>query len=196
MLNRRDQERMQAITPQDFTITVHASGARCRANDLVRRTWSDFLYFKTIECGSPVALGSCFSIAADCDRPAVLTALCRAIERIAIDKHAGAVVFRDFVTEELEGCARLFGNAYSRLNHLPMALMDVPWEDPRHYANSLRSKYRYNFNQCRKRLACAEIAVEITADFADHAEKFQQLWRNVYNNAKEFRREYLDVPFF
>lgn len=177
-------------------LNIFATGINRKISDAIRKVWKNYLFFRTMECGSPVALGDCFSVAKNFDRGALLTCLIRAIEASAEEKKVSAVVFRDFYQEELESYQRLLGKGYSRLDHLPIALMNLPWSKFDDYKKSLRSHYRYNLNKVQARLNRDNITVEITRNFAAHAEVFQSLWDNVYRNANEFRREYLDIAFF
>lgn len=152
--------------------------------------------FRSLECGVPVALGNTLSMHPSADRADVLDALIREARRLAAEHRVDGILFRDFTDGELPGLAPLEGHGFRRVPNLPQAVFTVRWRDPEQYAAALRAPYRRAFRQRRAALARSGVSVRIVRDFAPLAESLAGLWRQVYEHAREYRREILPPAFF
>lgn len=162
----------------------------------IRRVWKSFLILRSIECGTPVALGNTISFRDDCDRNAVMGLLVGEAERVAHDMGVPVVLFRDFHDQELAFADILKKDGYSRVNNLPAASFNVRWNTFQGYLDALRSQYRHVI---RKRLKAFEeggYTFREIRDYGNCVGDLARLWKNTYDHATEYRREILGEPFF
>ena len=171
-------------------------GSLKRAINGVRRVWDDFLILRSVECGTPVALGSTISFREGVDRAAALTEIVRETERLAGDLGVGVVLFRDFYEEELSFYDRLLGMGYSRIHNLPGTRLEIRWRSFDEYLGTMISHYRRKLLAQRKKLQKPGVSVEVVKDFSAYAKDLQRLWENAYRHASEYKREYLTEDFF
>lgn len=152
--------------------------------------------FRSLECGVPVALGNTLSVHPSADRAEVLEALVREARRLAAEHRVDGILFRDFTDAELPGLAPLERHGFRRVPNLPQAVFAVRWREPEQYVAALRAPYRRAFRQRRAALARGGVSVRVVRDFAPLAESLAGLWRQVYDHAREYRREVLPPAFF
>ena len=162
----------------------------------IRRIWKDFLVLRSIECGTPVALGCTISFREGVDRAAVLTEIVRETERLARDFGVGVVLFRDFYEEELSFYDQLLCMSYSRIHNLPGAHLEIRWKSFDEYLGAMISHYRRKLLTQRKKLQKTGISVEIVKDYSTYVKSLQRLWENTYQHASEYKRERLTENFF
>jgi predicted N-acyltransferase len=152
--------------------------------------------FFSLECGTPVALGTTISMLPDVDRPAVLRLLSDEAKRLAREHRTDGILFRDFLDSEL-GEFGLFGDlGFLRVPNLPVATLNVPWKTTQAYEADLRHSYRRAYRRRRRVLAEAGVTARVVVDFAPLANELAGLWRQVYDRASEYRREILPPAFF
>jgi len=173
-----------------------AQGAVKKAINFIRRIWKGFLILRTLECGTPVALGNTISMKEEADRSVVLRLMVREIERLARNLHVNIVLFRDFYDEELNFYDELVKRGYVRIHNLPNTKIKIKWKSFDEYLNSMRSQYRWKIVGRMKRFYRDDISMRILRGFSDYADRLEQLWMNVYQNATEYKRERLTDLFF
>jgi predicted N-acyltransferase len=162
----------------------------------IRKFWKNFLTLRFIECGTPVALGNIISFAENINKQLVLSYLINKIENIAKKEKIGIIVLRDFYENETYFFDNLISKRYKKINNLPNTILMVKWNSFNEYLNDLRSHYRYKIIKNIKIAHGKGLTIEVCDKFSNLAEQLQNLWHNVYENAKEYRREILTKEFF
>lgn len=162
----------------------------------VRQFSERFLMLRSVECGTPVALGSTIVLRDESLRPAVLRMIAHAAEDLARSLKAGVVLLRDFEAGDAEASDGFAALGYKAVPNLPEARLDLHWTDFDQYLGSMRSQYRCKLlAQCRK-FKEAGGTLEIVEHFAGYSVELASMWRNAYDHAKEYRREVLLPAFF
>jgi predicted N-acyltransferase len=164
--------------------------------NFIRKFWKNFLTIKTIECGTPVAPGNVISFANNIDKDLAFSYLVLAIEGIAKIKKIGVIVLRDFCDEETDFYDNLIIRRYKRVNNLPNTILKIKWNTFNEYLRNIKSYYRCKIIKKIKVAEKSELFFEISDKLSKHANQLQLLWLNVYNNAKEYKREILTKEFF
>ena len=162
----------------------------------VARRFPSVTRFYSLECGTPVALGNTISVRPETDRSTVLDALARESLHLAASYGVDGVLFRDFLDDELAGVALLADHGFRLVPNLPVASFAMGWATPEAYVAALRSPYRRAFRQRREAFARSGLVARATTDFAPLADALTALWRQVYDRAREYRREVLPPTFF
>jgi predicted N-acyltransferase len=173
-----------------------AKGAIKKIINCIRKFWKNFLIIKITECGSPVSLGNTISIASDTDKKEVLILIINKIENIAKIQKTNLIILRDFYEDELSFFDDVYKLGFKRTYNLPNTILEIDWNDFNLYLKNLRSHYRYKINKYIKLAKVNGLTIEIIDNFSKFAKILQNLWQNVYNHAKEYRREILTVNFF
>ncbi len=177
-------------------LDVLATGITKKIILLVRIVWKNFLKIKFVECGTPIALGNTISFSDKIDKGNALDLIANSMEKIAKENGIGIILIRDFYDNEITFFDRLIIKKYKRVFNLPNTLLKVHWKSFNEYIGELRSHYR---NEIRKNIEIAKskkLVIEVQTNFSDLSERLQILWKNVYDNAKEYRREILTKEFF
>jgi predicted N-acyltransferase len=174
-----------------------ARGILKKGIDGVRRLWRNFMVLRSVECGTPVALGSTISFREGADRESALMQIVRAVEDIAAELGVGVVLFRDFYEEELSFYDVLRDGGYRMIYNLSATRLKVRWKSFDEYLDSMRSQYRTKLLvQVKKFHGNGNARIDFVQEFSSCAEDLARLWRNVYDQAREYRREILPVDFF
>ncbi len=177
-------------------LDAFAQGATKKAIALMRRWWPGFFILRTLECGTPVAAGNTISFKEGVDRIAVLDLLCRTIERLARDIRVKIVLFRDFYDEELELFDYFTTLGYTKIHNLPSTAIEIKWKSFDEYLSALRSCYKWKIIHHIRKCQQDNISIHIIRSFSSYADAVEKLWMNVYNRAKEYKRERLTLAFF
>ncbi len=111
------------------------------------------------------------------------------IENYAKIKKIGIVLIRDFHEDEICFFDNLFNKGYQRVNNLPNTNLEATWKSFNEYLESLRSHYRNEIKKNLNKAKLNNVRIEIVDNFSYLAEDLQTLWKNNYDNAKEYRRE-------
>jgi predicted N-acyltransferase len=162
----------------------------------VRLIWKNFLKIKFLECGTPIAIGNTISFIEKINKAKVLNLLVDCIESIAREKKIGMILFRDFYENEIPFYNNLNQRRYKKIKNLPNTIVDVKWNSFSEYRRNMRSHYRYRLNKNINKIKENNINVEVCDEFFSVAEDLQLLWKNVYDRAKEIKREILTKEFF
>ncbi len=163
----------------------------------VRRIRKKFMIMRTVECGCPVALGNTIVFRPGSDRSSVLELILRAVERIAAEEGVDAIVFRDFDDDEVPFYERVMRSwGYHKIHNLPSAHLRIRWETFDDYLRAMRSQYRYKIRARMQRFGESGARMFVMDDFSDRAVEMARLWRNVYDQAKEYQREVIGPDFF
>lgn len=177
-------------------LDTFAQGCVKQAIQCVRRAWGRFLVMRTMECGSPVGLGTTICIRGGADVPSVLRLMVREIERLAGEQGVSAVFFRDFTDDDLALCDELQSLGYRRVSNLPCARLSLRWASFDDYLKDMRSEYRSKLLAQMKKFREAGGSVDYVKDAAGCAPELARLWRNTYEHAHEYRREILREDYF
>jgi len=194
-----DGNRMKAHACAYYISTeldTFAQGIGKRLVDWIRRVWPSFLLLRSLECGTPVALGSTISFADVRPADEALRLLVESLQRLAREQRVPVLLFRDFYDAQLPQCALLHEMGYHRIPNLPGAHLAVRWRTFGAYLDSMRSHYKQKIVKRMRRFAASGLSVDVEHGFARHAARLAALWRNVYDRATEYRREILTARFF
>lgn len=173
-----------------------ARGTVKRAIRAIRSFWASFMMLRSVECGTPVALGSTVSFRNGADREAALEVITGEIEALSRAERIKVIMFRDFHAQELDLFDQLLTHGYGRIHNLPTSRLPLPWPAFEDYLAALRAPYRNKILGRKRKFQQAGGTMELVADFAAYAPEMAVLWRNTYNRAKEYRREVLKTDFF
>lgn len=183
-----------------YTITTDldsfARGAARRIVNALRRPFPGFLRIRSLECGTPVALGHTFSFREGSPQNEIVCELLDAMNRLAHTQQVGVLLIRDFNPEQAPAFRFLQNLGFHRIHNLPYADMDIEWTSFDEYLQALRSPYRYKVQSWKKRFSDAGGRMLLLPRFADAAETLEKLWMNTYDRAVEYRRERLTAEFF
>jgi len=174
---------------------AYAGGLLKKIIIMVRRIWKRFLILRSVECGTPVALGSTISVRDDADRETVLEKIIQQTEQIADELGVKVILFRDYFKEELPLMKQLERRGYMLIENLPGAHFSVRWNKFSDYLKEMRSEYRRRIEK-RIRVFQSGIVMEEIKNFSEMSAILVKLWKNTYDRAKEYRREVLTEEFF
>jgi predicted N-acyltransferase len=162
----------------------------------VRLLWKNFLKIKFLECGSPIAIGNLISFSDDIDKEKALNLLVDCIETLAKINDIGVILIRDFYENDINFFNHLIGRKYKRVNNLPDTILNIKWVTFNQYLHDIKSYFRSKIIKKIKIANNNNLIFEIHDNFSHIADQLQILWYNVYNNAKEYKREILTKEFF
>jgi predicted N-acyltransferase len=162
----------------------------------IRRIFPSFLILRSIECGTPVALGSTVSVREGFDSKIVLKSFAAEAERLAGELGVNVVLFRDFYDSDLAISDVLKALRYRTIYNLPAVRLRVRWPGFQAYLDDLRSSYRYTIRSRIKAFDKAGYSFRLIRDYREFTGDLARLWRNTYDHATEYRRELLEEPFF
>jgi predicted N-acyltransferase len=162
----------------------------------VRLFWKNFLKIKFLECGTPIALGNTISFSDSIDKKKAMNLLVDCMENIAKTKKIHILLLRDFYEDETSIFNNLMGRRYKKVFNLPNNILKVHWHSFDEYLNDLRSHYRYKIKKNIELAQKKNLKVEVVDDFSKISRDLLTLWTNVYNNAKEYKREIVTREFF
>ncbi|MFH0976740.1 MAG: GNAT family N-acetyltransferase [Spirochaetota bacterium] len=177
-------------------LDIFAEGITKKIINVIRKVWKNFLIIKLFECGTPIALGNTISFADQIDKKQYLPFIIKAIEVIAKEKKISIILLRDFNNNELFFFDNLINLGYGRTFNLPTALLQIKWDTFEDYLKSMRKHYRQNIRANKKKFKDSGIEVQLINSFSQYSVEFTKLWKNLFDNAKEYRREILTPAFF
>jgi predicted N-acyltransferase len=173
-----------------------AQGAIKKIINLVRRKWKNFFILRSLECGPPISVGNAISFKDGVNRAETFRLVCHEIESLAKGLGINFILFRDFYNEEMEFYDLLKERGYMKIHNLPKAEIKIRWKTFDEYLNSMRSNYRYKIVKRIDKCAKANISIRVVKNFSDNTPELKRLYDNVYNHAKEIKRERLTESFF
>lgn len=177
-------------------LDTFAQGLLKKAIILFRNFYKNFLILRSLECGTPVALGTTISYREDIDKATALELICKEIEQLAKQLNIKVILFRDFYNDELVLYDHLLKFGYSRIHNLPGTKIEIKWKSFDEYLSAMRKRYRKEISLRRKKFSRDGITVEILKDFSNHGKDLERLWMKVYEQATEYKRERLPSAFF
>lgn len=164
--------------------------------DLIRRKWKNFFILRSLECGPPISIGNTISFKDGVKRDETLRLLSHAIEQLAKELGINFILFRDFYNEETEFYDLLKERGYMKIRNLPKAEIKIKWKSFDEYLDSMRSNYRRKIIKRMDKCANAGMSIRVMKDFSDNTRELKRLYDNVYDRAKEIKRERLSESFF
>lgn len=191
---RRGGRLVAALSAFSITLdlALFAQGPVVRLVHAVRRLFPRFLMLPEMECGSPVSLGSTIAWAPGEDPAQVMPPMIRRLEDLARGAGIGLVVVRDF--EAAEKPAWLAG--YEWIPNLPDVSLAVRWRTFEEYLAAMRSEYRNRLRRRLRRSAEAGLVPRVEPRFGALAPRLRELWRQTFEEAREYRREVLTEEWF
>ncbi|MFH0878127.1 MAG: GNAT family N-acetyltransferase [Lentisphaerota bacterium] len=186
-----------AVCSIDTELDAFARGILKSAISGVRRVWKDFFILHTLECGSPVGLGTTISVLPGEDETACLTLLVGAMEEISRAEGISVLFIRDFSGEELTRLSPILSPmGYRAARNLPEVRMSIRWGSFHDYLSDMRSEFRSNAVALQRKFTNTGCTVREVSQFSPLAGILTGLWKNAYDHAKEYRREVLTPAFF
>jgi predicted N-acyltransferase len=161
-----------------------------------RKLWKNFFILRSLECGCPIALGNTIAVVDSSERREALKELCSCIEKLAHELKARLVLFRDFFDKETEVPELLKKDGYSKIHNLPQARIDIKWKTFDDYLSAMRSSYRSNILKAIGKCSASGVTMEILDSVGAYAYDLKRLYDNVYERAKDVKRERLTLEFF
>lgn len=177
-------------------LDTFARGSIKKIITAIRRKWKGFLILRSLECGTPVALGNTISFRRGISQKDVLRRLIQAIERLAEEIHVKVVLVRDFHDHELSLFDYLIELGYVRIHNLPNTKLEIRWKNFDEYLNAMRSNYKRKVIKRMEKCSKGNVTFELIKNFSGYADDLERLWVNIYKNAKEYTRERLTSVFF
>ncbi|MFA5500380.1 MAG: GNAT family N-acetyltransferase [Candidatus Omnitrophota bacterium] len=177
-------------------LDLFAQGAPKRLIDLIRKRWKRFFVLRSLECGTPVELGTTMSFAEGIDEKKALGLIIQEVERLAKELKINTLLFRDFYDDQTPFFDHLEEAGYLKIHNLQNTKLRIDWDTYEEYLGAMRSQYRCKIAKRMEKFKRGNISVRVMKDFAEHAEDLKALWTKVHENAKEYTREVLDISFF
>jgi len=176
-------------------LDLFATGALKWGIQKIRNLWPSFLILRSVECGTPVALGNTISYA-DGECAELLAEIVRATENVAKEIGVKVLLFRDFYDGNLAFYDQFLDLGYKRIHNLPSVHMDVRWASFDEYLGSMRSEYRYRLRQRQVAFRKNGGDIHVWRSFGEHADLLARLWMNTFDKATEYKREVLTPAYF
>jgi predicted N-acyltransferase len=176
-------------------LDLFATGALKLGIQMIRKLWPSFLILRSLECGTPVALGNTISYS-NGENAEILGEIVRAAEKVAVDIGVKVLLFRDFYGGDLVFYDQLQALGYKRIHNLPSVHMDVRWESYEAYLSCMRSQYRTKILAQTQRFESEGGSLSVIRNFGSMADELSRLWLNVHERADEYRRERVGIDFF
>ncbi|MFH1505095.1 MAG: GNAT family N-acetyltransferase [Candidatus Omnitrophota bacterium] len=180
----------------DTELDTFARGITKIIINLIRRVWKEFLILRSLECGTPVAIGNTISFKEGADKANVLKLLAQEVEHLAKELNIKTILFRDFYDQELGLFDDLIQLGYIRIHNLPSTEIKIKWKNFDEYLNSIRSRYKWKIIRRMEKCRGEDISIQVLNNFSEYADELEKLWVNIYNHAAEYRRERLGADFF
>ena len=163
---------------------------------LIRRRWKNFFILRSLECGPPISAGNIISFKDGVDCAEALRVLCQGIESLAKELGIKFILFHDFYDEEMKFYDLLKERGYMIIHNLPKAEIKIKWKSFDEYLNSMRSNYRCKIIKNMAKCGKADVSIQVIKNFSDYTSELKRLYDNVYDQAKEIKRERLSESFF
>jgi predicted N-acyltransferase len=162
-----------------------------------RRKWKDFFILKSLECGPTMAPGKVLAFAEGVDRTKAMAKIREGMESLAKELGAKLILFRDFYDGESDLYGPLKDSGYKNIHNLPQAWMDVKWGGFNDYLGAMRSSYRCKITKSMDKCTASGISIGVLKGLSvQDVRELKRLYDNVYDNAKEVKRERLPAEFF
>jgi predicted N-acyltransferase len=181
----------------DQQLDIFAQGPLSAAVGSLRKRWKNFLVMRSLECGSSICPGSTMQIKKGADVRRTLDLVCGEMEKLARATGAKMVLFRDFYDSEKDIRGALEKNGYGNIHNLPQAEIELRWKSFKDYLGAMRSSYRCNIVKNMEKCAKAGVSLQVTRDVSQCSiSDMKRLYDNVYDRAREVKRERLSESFF
>lgn len=160
------------------------------------KSWKPgFMELRLLEVGHIASLGTTVEARPEL-RGAFFGALARELEEIARLEGADLGVVRDVEAGRYEEFRILEEEGYRPAMGFPIARMKLEWTGFDGYLAALKHQKRANVRRKRAALYAPEISVEVIEDYAPHAERLAELWRQVAARHGEYEHERLTPAYF
>jgi predicted N-acyltransferase len=184
------------IYSMSFALDLFAQGWVKRLIQWIRKIWPSFLILRFIECGTPVALGNVITISQKVEREKALKLIVEAMQEAGQRKKIGLFLIRDFYEEELFFYKDLESLGFTKVPNLSDTKMDVSWNTFEAYLGTLKYRYKNEIKRNISKISKNGVQTSVEKNFSHLAAQLTDLWKKVYDHAKEYRREILNPEFF
>jgi 8-amino-7-oxononanoate synthase len=160
------------------------------------KSWQPgFMNRRILEVGHIASLGTAIE-ALPRSQTAFLRAVAEELEAIARLENADLGVVRDIPAERYGEFRLLEERGFRPALGFAAARMKLEWSSFDGYLAALKAKKRLDVRHKRAALAAPEIAVELIEDYAPHAARLAELWRQVAERHGEYEHERLTPAYF
>jgi predicted N-acyltransferase len=161
---------------------------------LLRRAWRRFAIARIYEVGCPTALGGPLLHDRALHPAAAASALLP--EAVAEAERGGAdlVVVEDFAGRRGQAGGVLTALGFEALPIMPTVWLDVPFRDFDGYLAAMRAQYRRRARKVFER--SARLRPRHRSDFSELAPELARLSKDMFDRAREVKREVLGERFF
>jgi hypothetical protein len=185
-----------SVTRMTVPLDLLTAGLARGAIRAARRLRPSFLRVPVIFCGLPVSSGqSSLRFRGAADAPAVLGAVCDAMESIARDEGISVECFKEFGDEDRAVRGGLLARGWFAAPSLPSCSLPLPWATFDAYLAEMRSGYRRQVVRSLRDRERDGVRVSVVRDLASVAPRIFPLYEQVMDRAA-FRLERLPAAFF
>lgn len=160
----------------------------------LRRVRPRLLKARTLELGTPAPLTNPFMVRPGVDRDLALEAISKAGMAEARGGKASFVLVQNLARNDLSAIEKFGAFGFVTIPLLPTVVVTLGHDSFEDYLGAMRSQYRRRARLTLER--SGDLTVEHRRDFAGMAGELAQLWRSIYDRAKELRREVLTPEYF
>jgi hypothetical protein len=162
----------------------------------MRKVLPGFLKIRTLEIGSPIALGLTVSRKPGLSQDS-LREIIHQLKTYAAAHGEQLLLFRDFSDPPDPLEEALLAQDFALIPSVPAARLPVIWRSFDDYVSDLRYKYRNNLKRSQKRKEVCRIQTVITNDgqILSHLQELCQLSQNVHDHATELPRERIGLAY-
>lgn len=193
---RRGTEIVAAVPAYFYDLDVaRMADPRLKAVvELVRRAWPRLAYARVYEAGCPTALSNPLLHARGVDADAAAAALLPAAVAEAERGGADVVIVEDFAGPRGQSAGVLRGLGFEPLQIMPTVWLELPFPDFATYLGAMRAQYRRRARKVLER--SGDLRAEHQDEFAALAPELARLSRDMFDRAREVKREVLGERFF
>ncbi|MDP8246715.1 MAG: GNAT family N-acetyltransferase [Candidatus Tritonobacter lacicola] len=175
-------------------LTLFQKGAWMRLVEAIRKIFPSFAKVHMMECGIPVALGTSITVKAGENGNEAVKLLISKMEELSRRFRVKVFNIREFCPASVENYRAIEDLSYFQTQNLPDTFIEHDFVSPEEYFRSLRSKYRNKIKAIERK--ASPLTVEVRERFDDIADQLLDLYLQVYDRAKEMKREKLTRDFF
>ncbi len=160
------------------------------------KTWNPyFLTFRVVECGFISSVGEGLGYREDHAAP-FFAELSAAMEAVGREENADFVLLRDIPYQKSAAMSAGLGDGYAAFLGYPTARMAIRWRSFDEYLGALNRQQRRNMRKTLAAIESSDISVEYLQNFDQHADRLEQLWRQVSCKAASYEHERLTSRYF
>ena len=162
----------------------------------IRKAFPGFLIIRVTECCSPLVADHSISTVDGAQRPALISHLGKAIEKLSRRENSPLIVIRDFLQQDRAAFDVLQELGFNVVSNMPLARIRVRWDSYENYLAAMRSRYRKDVKRRLKRAERTGQKVRRIENFGALASTWVKQAAVVFDNTKGFKREQLADSYY